>query len=108
MNRISIGLAALLLVVVVACATAGKQFDRTHVNDVANGVQTKETIKAWFGDPYQVTFHLQGNPAGCVERWLYVHAYASHGGMKAQSASLVVDFDKQGKVCDHAYSETKK
>jgi outer membrane protein assembly factor BamE (lipoprotein component of BamABCDE complex) len=97
-------LSALLL---AACATAGRQFDRTHVNDVKKGVQTKEQIRAWFGEPYQVTAPLSGHPAGCVERWTYVHAYASYGGMKSTSASLVVDFDKKGKVCDHAYSETK-
>ena len=106
MNRIFlIALSALLLVVVAACATTGRQFDRTHVNEVANGVQTKETIREWFGEPYQVT-PLQGNTAGCVERWLYVHAHASFGGMKTESASLVVDFNKKGKVCDHAFSKS--
>ena len=91
-----------------ACATAGKQFDRTHVNDVKKGAQTKAQIEDWFGKPYQVTAPLQGHPAGCVERWMYVHAYSSYGGTKTESASLVVDFDKNGKVCDHTYSQTDK
>jgi outer membrane protein assembly factor BamE (lipoprotein component of BamABCDE complex) len=90
-----------------ACARSGRQFDRTHVTDIQNGVQTKEQIRGWFGTPGQVTA-LQGHPAGCVERWTYVHAYASWGGARAQSAALVVDFDRNGKVCDHAYTETQK
>lgn len=98
----------LTAVVLAACATSGKQFDRTHIPDVKKGAQNKEQIRTWFGEPYQVTTLGSGHPGGCVERWTYVHAYASHGGAKATSAALVVDFDKNGKVCDTAYSETKK
>ncbi len=106
MNKMRI-VFCVFLVILTSCATAGRQFDRTHVNDIAKGVQTKETIKTWFGEPHQVTAPLQGHPAGCVERWIYVHAYSSYGGMKTESASLVVDFDKGGKVCDHAFVEKK-
>lgn len=109
MKKIRFSVIALCLIfgLVAACATAGRQFDRTHVNDIKKGVHNKETIRNWFGEPYQVTSPLQGHPAGCVERWLYVHAYSSHGGRKTESASLVVDFDRAGKVCDNAFSETK-
>jgi len=96
-----------LVLFLSACASSGRQFDRTHVTDIQKGVQSKEQIKGWFGTPNQVTA-LQGHPAGCVERWTYVHAYASYGGARAQSAALVVDFDRSGKVCDHAYTETQK
>ena len=101
-------LAVITAVVLAACATSGKQFDRTHIHDVKKGAQNKEQIRSWFGEPYQVTTLGSGQPGGCVERWTYVHAYASHGGAKATSAALVVDFDKNNKVCDTAYSETKK
>jgi outer membrane protein assembly factor BamE (lipoprotein component of BamABCDE complex) len=101
-------LMALMIMALAACATAGKQFDRTHVNDIKKGVQTKEQIRAWFGEPYQVTKPLSGHPAGCVERWTYVHAYSSYGGARTESSSLIVDFDSNGKVCDHAFSETRK
>jgi outer membrane protein assembly factor BamE (lipoprotein component of BamABCDE complex) len=97
--------AALML---FACATAGKQFDRTHVHDIQKGVHTKAQIRQWFGEPYQVQTPLTGHPAGCVERWTYVHAFSSYGGTKTKSASLVVDFDSEGKVCDNAYTEIKK
>lgn len=93
--------------VLAACASAGRQFDRTHVNDVKKGVQSKAQIEAWFGAPYQ-SDTLQGNPAGCVERWTYVSSDATWGGLKAKSEALIVDFDKKGKVCDHAYSQTEK
>jgi len=98
-------LLGVLAVMIGACATAGRQFDRKHINDIQKGVQTKEEIRAWFGKPYQVTKPLAANPAGCVERWTYVHAYASYGGARTKSAALVVDFDKSDKVCDHAYTE---
>jgi len=107
MKKPAIVVATLLLAVVVACASIGRQFDRTHVNDIKTGVQTKDTIREWFGEPNQVIVPLQRHPAGCTERWTYVHAYSSYGGLKTESASLVVDFDKHGKVCDHAYSEIK-
>lgn len=101
-------LVVITAVILAACATSGKQFDRTHIHDVKKGAQNKEQIRSWFGEPYQVTTLASGQPGGCVERWTYVHAYASHGGAKATSAALVVDFDKNNKVCDTAYSETKK
>lgn len=105
--RNRIWLLAVIVLVLCACATAGRQFDRTHVNDIKKGIHTKEQIKGWFGEPYQTTT-LQGHPAGCVERWTYVHAFSSHGGAKTVSAALVVDFDSNGKVCDNAYTETKQ
>lgn len=101
-------LIAVTIVALIACATSGKQFDRTHVNDIKKGVQTKDQIRTWFGEPYQVTKPLTGHPAGCVERWTFVHAYSSHGGLRTESSALIVDFDSNGVVCDHAYSETKK
>jgi outer membrane protein assembly factor BamE (lipoprotein component of BamABCDE complex) len=87
-----------------ACATAGREFDRTHVNDVKTKVQDKDQIRTWFGEPFRVQ-PLIGSAIGCMERWTYVHAFSSFGGAKTTSASLVVDFDKNGKVCDHAYVE---
>jgi outer membrane protein assembly factor BamE (lipoprotein component of BamABCDE complex) len=88
----------------VSCATAGKQFDRTHVGDIKTGVHDKNQIRSWFGSPGQLQ-PITGSPAGCIERWIYVHAYASFGGAKSKAATLVVDFDRNGKVCDHAYVE---
>ena len=88
----------------ISCATAGKQFDRTHISDIKTGVQDNNQIRNWFGSPSQLQ-SITGSPAGCVDRWIYVHAYTSFGGAKSKSASLIVDFDMNGKVCDHAYVE---
>lgn len=99
---------ALLVIGAAACATVGREFDRTHVHDIKKGVHTKETIQGWFGEPHQVITPLQGHPAGCIERWMYTHAHSSYGGAKTESVSLVVDFDRAGKVCDNAFSEIKR
>lgn len=95
-----------LLIAAAGCASAGKEFDHTHVQDIRKGVQTKDQIRQWFGAPYQTTSPLADNPAGCVERWTYVYARATHAGHKSTGKSLVVDFDKNGRVCDHAYSQS--
>jgi hypothetical protein len=97
-------LALVAIIALTACATAGKQFDRTHIRDIKTGVQDKEQIRVWFGEPGQMQ-QVTGSPAGCIERWIYSHAYSSYGGMKTKAASLVVDFDRNAKVCDHAYVE---
>ena len=95
--------AALML----SCATVGKEFDTTHANDVQSGVHDKQQMRAWFGEPHQVTAPLREHPAGCVERWQWTHAHSVAGG-STESESLVVDFDAQGKVCDHAFSKVKQ
>ncbi|OQW99954.1 MAG: hypothetical protein BWK74_01010 [Desulfobacteraceae bacterium A6] len=97
-------IAVVAIFALVSCATAGKQFDRTHISDIKTGVQDKNQIRGWFGAPKQVQ-SITGSPAGCVEQWIYVHAYASFGGAKTKVATLVVDFDGNGKVCAHAYVE---
>ena len=98
---------ALIVVVVlslVSCASVGRQFDTTHVSDIQNGVQTKQEIRAWFGQPNQ-TQKVSNPSTGAVERWLYTYAHST-AGISTTSHSLVVDFDESGKVCDNAYSKT--
>lgn len=103
-NRILWAIFIVLSLALFACASAGKQFDRTHVNDIQTGVHDKAQIQAWFGEPKQVQ-SFAPTAAGCIERWIYVYARSTHGGARTKSASLVVDFNKKGKVCDHAYVE---
>lgn len=97
-----------LCLLMAACATVGKKFDTTHVNDIVKGRQTKQQIQAWFGAPSQTVSPLSGHPAGCVERWIWTYAHSTSGGRHTVSESLVVDFNKAGKVCDHAYSKTNQ
>ena len=102
-KRLMIFSVALML---AACASAGKPIDKTHMDEIANGVQTKAQIRQWFGEPYTVKTGLTGHPGGCVERWTYEYAKARGFGNVTYSEVLVVDFDPDGKVCDHAYSKT--
>lgn len=90
----------LALVLVSGCGSAGKKWDRTHARDVKKG-QPKTEIRAWFGDPYR-TEAISNPPA--VLRWTYTYAHSVvFAGTSAYT--LVVDFDRDEKVCDHAYSE---
>jgi outer membrane protein assembly factor BamE (lipoprotein component of BamABCDE complex) len=88
----------------VGCAGAGREFDSTHAKDVQKGVHDKAQIQAWFGAPYQ-SLTLTGQPAGCTERWTYIHAWSNWGGAQTTTRTLVVDFDSNGVVCDQAFVE---
>jgi outer membrane protein assembly factor BamE (lipoprotein component of BamABCDE complex) len=90
----------------IGCASSGRQFSTTHVNDIQIGVQDKQTITDWFGKPLTIT-NLSNNPKGCVERWIYTYAKAVGFGNVTESNSLVVDFNSNGKVCDQAYVKQK-
>ena len=96
----------LLGLTVVSCATAGQKIDRTHLDDIQDGVQTKEQIRAWFGEPYSQQKGLSGHPKGCVERWTYEYAKARGFGNVTYQEVLMVDFDQRGKVCDHGFAQT--
>jgi outer membrane protein assembly factor BamE (lipoprotein component of BamABCDE complex) len=95
-------LVTLLAAATLACAGAGREFDTTHVTEVQKGAQDKAQIKAWFGEPFQATA-ISGHPAGCTERWTYTHAWSNWGGTQTTAKSLIVDFDANGVVCDHAF-----
>ena len=98
----------LLILAITACASAGSKIDRTHLGDVQNGVQSKAQNREWFGEPYTMNTNLQGHPSGCVERWTFEYAKARGFGTVTYSEILVVDFNTQGKVCDHAFSKSGK
>ncbi|HEB89002.1 MAG TPA: outer membrane protein assembly factor BamE [Deltaproteobacteria bacterium] len=99
------GFAGLLLAgwVAFGCASAGRDFDTTHAADIEKGVQDKAQIRSWFGEPYQVAMPLSGHPLGCMERWTYTYAYSDRGGARTKAKTLIIDFDANGKVCDHAF-----
>ena len=103
----SVVLACLVILAIGACAKSGRDFDRTNVSNIQNGVQDKAQITAWFGKPYQVT-RTTNHPKGCGETWTYQSGRATHAGARASGAALVVMFDDNGKVCDHAYSEVTR
>lgn len=88
------------------CASAGKRIDRTHLNDIKNGVQTKSQIQAWFSEPYTMGPAPAGHPNKCTERWSYEYAKARGFGTVTYSEVLIVDFDDKGRVCDHGFSKS--
>ena len=96
------GVVLVSALVAFGCASAGRDFDTTHVTEIEKGTQSKSQIQGWFGEPYRVDT-LTGHPAGCTERWTYTYAYSDRGGMRTQTKTLVVDFDSGGRVCDHAF-----
>lgn len=95
---------ALALTLVAGCASSGRQFDASHTSEIQDGVQDKQTIVSWFGEP-MAKAPISGSQRGCVERWTYTYAHAVGFGMVTESHALVVDFDANDKVCDHAYSK---
>ena len=97
---------AFLSIMLGACATAGRKFDTTHVNDIKVGKQNKQQIRKQFGEPYRVQT-LAGHPKGCTERWFYEYAKAVGFGHVTANEVLVVDFSIKGRVCDHAYNKAK-
>ncbi|MBK8256820.1 MAG: hypothetical protein IPK82_29630 [Polyangiaceae bacterium] len=101
------GLVLALVAALFGCATVGKKFDTTHVNDIQKGSHDKQQMTAWFGEPNQVTKPLSNHPQGCVERWQWTYAHAVAGG-STTSEVLIVDFDAAGKVCDNAFSQLKQ
>lgn len=103
MSRYSI---VVLVILLAACASAGNKVDRTHIGDLKDGVQNKAKVKEWFGEPYTIKTGLEGHPKGCVERWTFEYAKAQGFGTVTYSEILVVDFDKKGVVCDHAFSKS--
>ena len=101
------GLEALLIALAFTGCAASKQFDTKHVGELQNGTQDKDQVTRWFGDPHQIISPLKGHPAHCVERWQWTWAHSVATGESVADA-LVVDFDKNGKVCDHGYQELKQ
>ena len=103
MSRVRL-FAATAVLLLAGCASSGRQFDATHVNEIQNGKQDKATIAGWFGEPGQRQ-PITGHPAGCTERWLWTYAHAVGFGNVTEAHSLVIDFDSKGLVCDHAYTK---
>ena len=98
----------LLSMLLISCASAGSKIDPTHIDDVQNGRQSKSEIRTWFGEPYSMTTGLQAHPSGCVERWTFEFAKARGFGTVTYQEMLVIDFDDEGMVCDHAFSKSGK
>jgi hypothetical protein len=67
-------------------------------------VQDKAQIVDWFGPPTATTKFEWKNARGCTERWEWLHEATSQDGKRAGKA-LIVDFDRDGKVCDRLFTQ---
>lgn len=101
MKSLVMTLAACVLVL-GGCASVGRDFDETKVENIKTGTTTRADIEAWFGKPNDRAPVEQDN--GAVLRYTYKYGKASWGGMSSSAKALVVDFDANDIVVDHAYS----
>jgi len=92
----------LAVAMLTGCATVGRDFDTTHANEIKTAQHDKAQMAAWFGEP-RFTTRFDKNPKGCVERWQWSYGAAAVGS-STKAKALIVDFDADGKVCDHAFS----
>jgi hypothetical protein len=98
MKKLIIGLSLILL---VGCATVGKDFSESDVASIQKGVTTEQSILAKFGNPSSVTSDSDGNK---IYGWTYAHANAFSVG---QGKSLVVKINKDGVVDSYVLSKTQ-
>lgn len=97
---------ALVSLISMACATAGRKIDQDAVAKIKKGVTTKAEVQQLIGSPDQVTRDGDGN-----EKWSYTYTRAEikgttfipiygsfAGGTKTQNQSTVVSFGSDGVV----------
>lgn len=86
------GIIILCALLLTACATAnyttGTDFKTDKVNQIEEGVTTKEQVASWFGEPYSKTV-INGNQV----KWLYFY---SQGTSKAQSYIFTMKVQTDG------------
>ncbi len=96
-HRLRMGLAIILLLGLVACGATGRDYDTTHLADIQNNVTTKDQVKQWFGDPYQV------GQSDNLLMWTY--QFDGYNSMnKDESKELVLLFDDSGIVKAYRYA----
>ena len=87
----------------LACTNVGTVINQSQVDAIRVGEETKAQIGATFGVPMSVT-QLAANPAGCVERWMWLHG-RFYGSMNS-IWTLTVDFNDKGIVCDRTLAHS--
>lgn len=79
--------------------------DQAAANSIVTGQHNKQDVTSLFGNATSVTQMPAGAANGCVESWLYSRTYQV--GSNMVSDALVVAFDANGVVCDHAFSQSQ-
>jgi outer membrane protein assembly factor BamE (lipoprotein component of BamABCDE complex) len=87
--------------------SVGRMIDTAHIKDIQKG-QTKKQIYDWFGAPYSTSVSdkkdNQGRPQ--AESWTYSYGWSNAD--KTKSQTLIVVFDKEGKVIERQFNEKNK
>jgi len=79
----------------LGCGTVGKDFDMEQAKTIQNGITTREDIALMFGKPFKVGVQ-NSHPI-----WVYEeNKYRAVGDNS--SKSLIVEFDDNGVVRNHA------
>ena len=89
--------AAVLVALTAACLTVGADFRAEPVLDIEKGVTTKEQLREWLGDPYQMGLE-DGR-----ETWTYLYVRRNVRG-DVQSKQLHIKFDDGGRVETYSYT----
>ncbi|MBA7848828.1 hypothetical protein HV205_31120 [Klebsiella sp. RHBSTW-00465] len=92
---------ALSLVLLVGCATVGKDFPEQSVSSLQKGVTSEQTILATFGKPAYITSDSDGNK---LYTWTYAHATAFS---VAKGKALVIKINKEGLMDSYTVSATQ-
>ena len=97
-DRYRIFMSMCIYLLFTGCATVGKPFDTTRVDEVRKG-QGEDEIVAWFGAPTRGNeLSLADSPHHCVKRYRYNFATSD------ESHVLWIDFDTRNTVCNVIYS----
>ncbi|MEQ9845656.1 hypothetical protein [Pectobacterium brasiliense] len=96
MNKIFI---AIVVVALSACASVGKNFDESQLNNIHKGSTTEQNVIAYFGAPMSQTVDSEGNR---TLMWTYSHATAFG---KPEGKALIIQLSN-GIVKNYTVSKT--
>jgi len=85
-------------VVLLGCATIGREFQYRRVSEIQIGQTTKSELLGRFGLPYR-----RGIEDG-DSTWTYVHYKVRVFGEKLRTRDLYIRFDKDGTVRSFTYN----
>ena len=95
-----VGLAAMLMLFLVGCATVGRDFPVARVSDIRIRETTQNEIRAMFGSPWRV-----GVESG-RRTWTYgKYRYRLFG--EASTQDLVIRFDERNIVVSYTFNTTE-
>jgi len=92
---------------IMSCATVGKKFDKSLMDNIEYGKTTRANIQAWFGEPqgrHTDERRLYGNGAVLGYDYVYSESAMFLGGY---AEALTIEFDKDDLVVHKAYDNRR-